>query len=76
MATLFVLQHLRKDPDGYDNLKLIGVFSSEDLAKKVLESHRALLGFVDYPNGFDLAKYELDQGYWTEGFVDPRQQLP
>jgi hypothetical protein len=44
MATLFVLQHLRKDPDGYDNLKLIGVFSSEDLAKKVLESHRALPG--------------------------------
>jgi hypothetical protein len=25
MTTLFVLQHLRKDPDGYDSLKLIGL---------------------------------------------------
>jgi hypothetical protein len=75
MATMFVLQHLREDPEGYDDLKLIGVYSSEELAGKALENHKTLPGFVDYPDGFDLAAYELDQDYWIEGFLDTRQQL-
>jgi hypothetical protein len=73
MNTVFIVQHLREDPDGYDDVKLIGVYSTKDLAQASVERHKALPGFSDYPLGFDISEYELDKDEWNEGFLDLSQ---
>lgn len=66
----FVVQHLREDEDGYDDVKLIGVYSTQELAEAVVERYKKLPGFSEYPEGFCISGYELDKDHWTEGFVD------
>jgi hypothetical protein len=66
----FVLQHLREDEDGYDNVKLLGVYSSLEFAEAAVERYKNLPGFVEHQEGFDISGYELDEDHWTEGFVD------
>jgi hypothetical protein len=68
--TGFVLHHTREDEDGYENVKLIGVYSSKERAERVVESYRGLPGFAEYPEGFSISAYEIDKDHWTEGFVD------
>lgn len=70
MKYVFVIQHLREDPDGYDNVKFIGVYSTRELAERVVESYKRLPGFSEYPEGFYIDRYEIDKDHWTEGFVD------
>ena len=73
MSTVFLLYHLREDPDGYDDVKLIGVYSTRELAQASLERHKVLPGFRDYPGGFEVSDYELDTDDWNEGFLDLTQ---
>jgi hypothetical protein len=75
MKTTYVVQHLRSDPGEFDDLKFIGVYSTKQLALDAVDSHKGLPGFKDYPDGFDIAEYEIDCDYWTEGFVNAWQQL-
>ena len=71
MSVVFVVQHLREDEDGYDNIKLLGVYSTQDLAEAAVERYRQLPGFTEHAAGFDISGYELDKDSdWTEGFVD------
>ena len=70
MRTAFVLHHTREDEDGYDNDKLIGVYSSQERAERVIESYKGLPGFAEHPEGFSTSAYEIDKDHWTEGFVD------
>ena len=32
MTSVYIVQHLREDPDGFDDVKLIGAFSSRESA--------------------------------------------
>jgi len=61
-------------------MKFIGVYSSEENARKAVERLGKLPGFCDAPDiisiveepersGFSLAKSKLDQDGWTSGFV-------
>jgi hypothetical protein len=66
---VFVLQHTRELADGTDDVKLIGVYSSEPAGRAAIQALSALPGFCEYPAGFDLSAYELDATHWSEGFV-------
>lgn len=74
-ATVFVLHHSHPSPsrvptDPYDDsAKLLGVYSSLESAQRAIERLRALPGFVDWPNGFSIDPYRLDEDHWTSGFV-------
>ena len=70
MASAFLVQHLRQDPDGYENVKLIGVYSTRARAERSVEEHKKLAGFSSYLTGFSIAEIELDKDHWNEGFVD------
>jgi hypothetical protein len=48
---------------------LIGVYETELDAKAAVERLKNKPGFVDFPNGFQVVPYELNQDHWTEGFV-------
>jgi homoserine kinase type II len=58
-----------KEEDIEDRAKLIGVYSNEEEAKRAIERVKGQPGFRDYPEGFVIDPYELNQDNWAEGFV-------
>lgn len=80
MRTVFVLQHVHVVPEGEEDVKLIGVYRSYEIACAAIELLIVQPGFCDHPNlldpsvngeesGFTLDEYELDKDQWREGFV-------
>ena len=69
MKEVFVLFHAHELRNGEDDEKLIGVYSMASLAEAALERAKKLRGFVDYPDGFIIDQYKLDEDHWTEGFI-------
>lgn len=51
-----------------DDVKLLGVYSSDAAARARIESARTLPGFSDEPDCFQTTLYTLDKDEWTEGF--------
>ncbi len=67
MERAFLLQHERPDTD---DVKVIGIYSSEMEAKTAIDRLRKQPGFCDHPDGFSIDAYEVDMDHWSEGFVD------
>ena len=72
-GTVFVLEHTRYEDDNRDkeieDFKLIGVFVSAEQAQAAIEQLKNQPGFSDYPNGFHIDEYPLNQINWSSGFV-------
>ena len=70
--TVFVLEHaLYKDDDknnDVEDFKLIGVFATEQQAQAAMNQLKSQPGFKDYPNGFHIDAYPLNQINWSSGF--------
>jgi hypothetical protein len=81
MTTLFVVEHLHVLPNGEEDIKLIGVYSSRALATSAVERLARQPGFRDFPaivdpavsasdaEGFYVSEKVLDLDYWTGGYV-------
>lgn len=69
MRTVFLLQHVHDITDMIDDVKIIGVYSSEKLALAAQERAMQLPGFRDTPKGFHVDAYVVDEDNWVEGFV-------
>jgi hypothetical protein len=67
---IFILTHVFDLPDDQEDVKLIGVYSTEDDAQAAVERAKQRPGFAQYPDGFNIDAYELDHDNWLEGF-DP-----
>ena len=63
---LFVVLH---DPPESGRVKVLGIYSSSELAEAALERARALPGFDKEPDVFVIHRYELDKDHWPRGFV-------
>jgi hypothetical protein len=57
----------RDDRENYE--LLIGVYSSEPQAKAAIERVKGKQSFADFPEGFQIHAYKLDQDHWAEGFI-------
>lgn len=68
MRTMVVLWHVQAMPDGDEDAKLIGVYSTDQKAEQAIERLRVQPGFRDAPGSFEVSDYELDKDYWAEGF--------
>ena len=68
MTHVFVLHHTY-GPDENESNKLLGVFSSQASAELARAKYLLLPGFRDYPDGFTIDRYVVDEHYWAEGFV-------
>ncbi len=69
MTTVFAAYHIRaKDPDN-DDVKLIGIFSSQKLAEAAIDRVKGQEGFRDYLDGFSIDEKTIDKVCWSEGFV-------
>jgi hypothetical protein len=56
------------EEDG-DDLKILGVYSTEQKAQDRIARARKLPGFRDEPDCFLVDAYTLDRDHWTEGFA-------
>jgi len=68
MVKVFLLQH-SYEVNGVENSKIIGVYSSREIAESIIIKYKKLPGFRNYPNEFFIDGYELDEDNWEEGFV-------
>lgn len=78
MGTVYILQHSYEvGEDGqFDEIKMIGVYSSRESAEKTIVRYKMLSGFKDYPiSCFYISKYEIDKDHWTDGFIKTDEAL-
>lgn len=67
---VYILYHTRVDAFGCDNDKCLGVFSDTKKAERAKRYALNLKGFKDYPDGFCVVEYTLNEQHWLEGFGD------
>lgn len=79
MQRAYLLQHLHVLPDGEDDAKVIGIYSSKEAARAAVDRLKHLPGFRDCPrivnpenniksDGFYIDEYIVDQDHWQEGY--------
>ena len=69
LTAVFVVHHEYQRDDDTDEIKLIGIYSSEAKAKLAIERLRVLPGFSEWPDGFSVDCYPIDADHWIEGLV-------
>lgn len=70
MKKVFILQHERPETEEvWEDIKLIGAFSSEAKAQAAIDRLRLQPGFQDYPDGFSIDEFAIDNGSWEEGLI-------
>ena len=72
LSDVFLLWHthdLTDDCGTHEEVKLIGVFSSEEKASEAMGRLKDKEGFRDFPiSCFEIAKMKIDQPSWIDGF--------
>ena len=68
MNFVFLLQHVAREGEDDEDVKTIGVFSSEDSARSAIDKLRNVPGFRDFPSSFVISRKLVDQVSWEEGF--------
>lgn len=69
---VFVVQHVHEIDEDNEDVKLIGVYSSEQAANAAVARLSLQPGFRETTSGFHVDRYKVDQDHWTEGFVTIR----
>ncbi|HPM80669.1 MAG TPA: hypothetical protein PLF81_08215 [Candidatus Anammoximicrobium sp.] len=65
----FLLWHVHEFPSGKEDAKLIGVYSSPELAGQAQQRVGTQPGFRDAPPGFSIHRYAADRDHWSEGYL-------
>ncbi len=66
---VFVVQHAREMTEDVEDVKLIGIYSTEESAKAAIERLSLQHGFREATSSFHIDRYRVDEDQWTEGFV-------
>ncbi|MGF7028889.1 DUF7336 domain-containing protein [Sphingobacterium sp. HSC-15S19] len=71
MKHVYLLWHTYVDETlaGGEDFKLIGVYSSKELAEAALVRASKFRGFSDQIEGFEISPYEVDTDGWKAGFT-------
>ena len=64
---VYILQHAHI-VDGQEDVKLIGIYSTENKANEAKDRLKKMIGFKNSLKGFSIDEYIIDEDYWTEGF--------
>lgn len=69
---VYFLEHVRtcfKTNETIDgSAKALGIYTSHKLAEKAIKRYKKRIGFKEYPNGFTIDRYVLNEDHWIEGF--------
>jgi hypothetical protein len=66
---VYVLQHLHEFDDGSSDVKLIGIYRTEQDAMAARKRLSTAPGFRDSPEGFAIDPYEVGRDHWVEGYI-------
>lgn len=66
---VLLLDHVHKMESGEEDIKFIGVYSSEESAKQAIARLSKQPRFRKYVEGFQINCYELDRDHRQEGFT-------
>jgi hypothetical protein len=66
---VFLLTHVHEFSPEQEDIKIIGIYSTEAQARAAETRAKLLPGFAQATDGFHLDTYELDQDNWLEGFT-------
>ena len=69
---VFLLQHTHTSEDEGDegeDVKVIGIYSSEQRARDAIARMSTLPGFSGAGGDFHISGYDVDVDHWQEGFV-------
>lgn len=66
---VFVLQHVHELTTDVEDVKFIGVYSTEQRARDAVARLAEAPGFCDTKDGFAIDEYDVDKDHWVEGFV-------
>ena len=66
---VFVVQHVHEIDSNNENIKMIGVYSTEKRAQEAVERLTLQPGFSRCQEGFEVIPYPLDKDHWVEGFI-------
>lgn len=64
---VYYLTHEYYDGE-YDNITNIGYYSTHQMAEEAEHRYRLKAEYSEYPNGFCISKYKIDQTHWCFGF--------
>jgi len=71
MKVVYLLQHSYEvgEEEAFDEVKMLGIYSSKEKAEKMVEKYKNIPGFKNcLTSCFYIGKYEIDKDHWTEGF--------
>jgi hypothetical protein len=68
VTSVFLVQHVHEFEDSSESNKIIGIYSSRELAEAAVRRSLTLDGFRDAPDGFSIDCYTVDEDNWVEGF--------
>ncbi|MNK75980.1 hypothetical protein D3C87_955350 [compost metagenome] len=69
MNYVYLLQHSYEIGE-FEETKIIGIYSSKEKAKNIINIYKKLPGFNNYPKDcFHISKYQIDKDNWEEGFI-------
>ena len=66
---VYIVQHVHKITEDNEDIKFVGVYSTQRTAREAVSRLRRAEGFRDHPRGFYVGKYEIDKDHWIEGFI-------
>ena len=69
LTEVYILHHVHEFEDGHEDVKILGIFSSESKAIELIEKYKKMPGFKDYPEGFSADRYIIDKAGWIKGFT-------
>lgn len=75
MKQVYILWHHYPDDPEDDNAKLLGVYSSEENARRRIEKYKLLPGFTRGEGAFTIDAYEIDVDHWNEGYFKTGEGL-
>lgn len=69
MTIVYLLYHIRDEDTDDEDVKMIGIYSSAELAEQAKERGQDKPGFVDFPEGFSIFPCKLNRDGWVDGFI-------
>lgn len=61
--------HFNENLPGGEDVKMIGIYSTEKKAIAAQSRAELLEGFKDSKEGFEISRNKIDQDEWVSGFV-------
>jgi hypothetical protein len=71
MDFVYLVQHSYEVGENgeFNEVKLIGVYSTQEKAEEAVDRYKEIPGFKNYLNGFHIGKHEINKDNWNEGFI-------